>query len=96
MSWNEAARISCRLSFTCPRRWDHLQPTAEEGVRHCQECNRDVHLALTEGEFIRHREADHCIAVPVLRPETPVDPDNSPWGVGRADPPYGPESEPRQ
>ncbi len=95
MNWNEEARIDCHFLFKCPQRWDRLQPTAEERVRHCTECDRDVHLALTEEEFIRHREADHCIAVPVLWPERQVDPDGSQYVVGRADPPYGPESEPR-
>ena len=95
MNWNEEARIDCHFLFKCPQRWDRLQPTAEERVRRCTECDRDVHLALTEEEFIRHREADHCIAVPVLWPERQVDPDGSQYVVGRADPPYGPESEPR-
>ncbi len=51
MSWNEEARISCRFRFKCPQVWDRLQPTDVEGVRHCPECRRDVHLALTEEAF---------------------------------------------
>ncbi len=89
MSWNEEARISCWFSFKCPRLWDRLQPTAEQGVRHCPECDRDVHLALTEEDFRRHSEEGWCIAVPILRPERQVDPDGSYYVVGRADPPYG-------
>lgn len=67
MSWNEEARISCRFSFKCPRSWDRLQPAAKEGVRHCHECDRDVHLALTEADVRRHSEEGRCIAVPVSR-----------------------------
>ena len=89
MSWNEEARISCRFSFKCPRLWDRRQPTAEEGIRHCHECDRDVYLALTEENFRQHSEADHRIAVPVLWPERQVDPDGPHYAVGSADPPYG-------
>jgi len=60
MSWNEEARISCRFSFKCPRLWGRLQPTADEGVRHCPECDRDVHLALTEENFRQHSEEGRC------------------------------------
>ena len=89
MNWNEEARIACHFLFKCPQKWDRLQPTVEEGVRHCVECDRDVHLVLTEEEFRQYSEDDRCIAVPILRPERQVDPDGSYYVVGRADPPYG-------
>ena len=94
MNWNEEARIDCHFLFKCPQRWDRLQPTAEERVRHCTECDRDVHLALTEEEFQRHRDAGHCIAVPLGQSERQADLDDPHYVVGKADPPYGPQSEP--
>jgi len=92
MSWNEEARIGCRFHFKCPQLWSRLQPTPAESVRHCPECDRDVHLALTEEDFCRHSEEGWCIAVPVLRSERQVDPDGPHYVVGRADPLYGQES----
>lgn len=94
MSWNEEARISCRFSFKCPRLWDRLQPTAEEGVRHCHECDRDVYLALTEEDFRKHSDEGRCIAVPVLQPDRKADPDMPVCVVGMAFPPYRPELKP--
>ncbi|TXG78912.1 MAG: hypothetical protein E6R14_12065 [Thermomicrobiales bacterium] len=93
MSWNEKVRISCRFSFKCPRSWDHLQPTAEEGVRHCHECDRDVHLALAEEDVRRHCEEGRCIAVPVVQAHGAADPDESCWVVGKVMPPYHQEEE---
>lgn len=90
MSWNEEARIRCRFSFTCPRLWDRLQPTAEEGVRHCHECDREVHLALTEEDVRRHSEAGRCIAVPVVLDDDAADSEDPCWLVGMIAPPYDP------
>ncbi len=88
MSWKEEARISCRFSFKCPRRWERLQPTAEEGVRHCHECDRDVHLALTEDEFRRHSDEGRCIAVPVRGERGESQPEEPGYVVGRVETPY--------
>jgi len=67
MAWNDDARIECQLSFKCPRTWGKLTPTETEGIRHCSECDRDVHLALTEINFRRHADDGHCVAVRVFR-----------------------------
>lgn len=66
MSWNEEARIACSFRFKCPKVWQLLQPTAVQDIRHCPECQRDVHLALTEETFRKHSDEGRCIAVPVL------------------------------
>lgn len=86
--WNDQARIACSFKFKCPKLWHLLQPTAVEGVRHCPECDRDVHLALTEDEFRRHSEQGLCIAVPVLRPGRQGEPDFPAYVLGRAESPY--------
>ena len=93
MSWNEKVRIRCRFSFECPRVWDRLRPTVEEGVRHCHECGRDVHLALTEEDVRRYSGEGRCIAVPVVQPDNAADPDEPCWVVGRVMPPYDAEKE---
>lgn len=89
MSWNEEAWISCRFSFKRPRLWNRLQPTAEEGVRHCLECDREVHLALTEEDFRQHSGAGQCIAVPVSRERGESQDEEPGYLVGRVETPYG-------
>ena len=67
MAWNDEATIACEFAFKCPKTWGQLTPTEAEGIRHCSECDRDVHLALTEEDFRRHADGGHCVAVRVLQ-----------------------------
>jgi hypothetical protein len=65
-NWNDEARIACQLAFRCPQTWDRLTLTENAGIRHCSECDRDVHLALAQADFRRYGEEGHCVAVRVL------------------------------
>ena len=94
MSWNEEAKISCAFRFKCPKLWDRLQPTAVEGVRHCPECRRDVHLALTEETFRQHSDEGRCIAVPVWQDNPEEDPNDPVYWVGQVIAPYRPGGNP--
>jgi hypothetical protein len=60
------ARIACQFAFRCPQTWQRLTPTENVGIRHCSECGRDVHLALTEEDIRRYGEEGHCVALRVL------------------------------
>ena len=93
MAWNDEVQIRCRFQFTCPQQWSRLQPTEKDDERDCAECDRDVHLALTEADVWRFSEQGRCIAVPVVRTDDDADPDEPCWLVGKAMPPYGVESE---
>ncbi len=88
MAWNEQAVIECQFRFTCPKVWDNLQPTQQEGIRHCPECNRDVHLALTEEDFRRHADGGHCVAVRVLHPVLSGEDRREAYVVGKVNVPY--------
>lgn len=65
-NWNDEARIACQFSFRCPQTWERLALTKNPSIRDCSECERDVHLALTEEDFRRHGQEGHCVAVRVL------------------------------
>ena len=88
VAWNAEARISCEFAFKCPKAWGCLEPTADEGVRHCPECDRDVHLALTEADFRRHADEGHCVAVRVLQVNVPKEDRKEVFMVGNAEVPY--------
>lgn len=79
-NWNDEARIACQFGFRCPQTWNRLTPTENAGIRHCSECERDVHLALTQADFRRYGEEEKCVAVRVLSPTRQVA-----YGVGYAD-----------
>ena len=88
MSWNDEGRISCEFRFKCPRRWDRLQLTSLEGVRHCFECDRDVYLALIEEDFRQHADGGRCIAVQVVTPNALKETEPV-YFLGSPDAPYG-------
>lgn len=80
--------ITCEFWFKCPRVWDRLQPTAVQEVRHCPECERDVYLALTEEDLMRHRDKGRCVAVPMVLTAGETD-DGPPMAVGMLKARYG-------
>ena len=89
MAWNEEAIIDCHLAFRCPRTWAQLTPTKVEGIRHCAECDRDVHLALTAEDFRRHGEEGQCVAVRVLQRNASAEDSEGMSVVGRSILRYG-------
>jgi hypothetical protein len=52
------------LRFKCLRSWGSLEETGEPGIRHCDECARDVYLCRTPAEFVAQGERGHCVAIP--------------------------------
>ena len=36
----------CPLGFVCEQQWEDLAETDKGGVRHCDECNTDVHCVI--------------------------------------------------
>ena len=57
---------NCEHAFEikCPRHWDLLAETDEQGVRFCDQCNENVTLCSTPEEFVRLGNAGQCVAVP--------------------------------
>jgi len=51
------------FTFRCPQRWDTLQLTEAESVRHCSACSQDVYYCRGAVEAREHAAAGHCVAV---------------------------------
>ncbi len=88
MAGNDEAQIRCRFEFACPQQRSRLQPTEKEDVRHCAECNRDVHLTLTEADVRQHSDEGRCIAVPVSRERGESRAEEREYVVGMVETPY--------
>jgi len=56
---------NCTVQFRklCPMRWEQLEPTADEAVRLCETCWRQVFLCRTDAEARHHAMEGHCVAV---------------------------------
>jgi len=55
------------FELLCPKRWAELTRTERGGVRHCDQCDLNVHYCRTEEAGRRHARMGHCIAM--LPPE---------------------------
>lgn len=64
---NDAAKA--RFDFECPRTWNSLAPTPNQQVRHCDDCDRQVHLSRDVREAEMNSRAGHCVAL--VMPEPP-------------------------
>ena len=53
----------CEWEFAtkCPERWNNLEKTEQDTVRHCGTCNKLVHLCFAETEVRGHAEQGNCV-----------------------------------
>jgi hypothetical protein len=61
--WNCPTQRDPLLAFECPMAWDALADTGDPSIRHCDDCQRAVHLCQTPQEFVRAGEQGHCVAI---------------------------------
>jgi hypothetical protein len=52
-----------RFDFLCDRRWEDLQTTSDQAVRHCDSCRQNVHYCDTIMDARQHAQQGHCVAV---------------------------------
>lgn len=48
--------------FRCSKRWEDLTRSEDDRVRHCTECDKDVHLCKTSEEISKAAGHGYCIA----------------------------------
>jgi len=54
-----------QFKFECPKSWGGLEQTADERVRHCNECNRMVVLCRTSRQLKRAIIDNFCVAIEI-------------------------------
>jgi len=52
----------CPLSFICEQTWEDLTETDKDTVRHCGECNTDVHWCGSLRELRAAKRKQWCVA----------------------------------
>ena len=53
----------CEFALKCPKHWNDLDVTEDEGIRHCRFCERNVYLCVSQTEFISYANLGRCVAV---------------------------------
>ena len=52
-----------KFAFKCPKQWDKLATTADDAVRFCDACQRNVYYCQTVPDAFAHAVQGHCVAV---------------------------------
>ena len=67
------ALATVEFAYECPKDWAALTLTDDEKVRHCGQCQRNVHFCETIFEARHHAWAGECVAVAPGVPRSPDD-----------------------
>ena len=54
--------INRELEFKCSKNWFELEPTDKAGIKHCNQCEEDVHLCINQEELDHAIKNKYCIA----------------------------------
>jgi hypothetical protein len=58
-----AAIRNCVFAFQCTRTWDSLRPTGSQGIRFCDDCQREVHFCRDARALSRAIALNRCVAI---------------------------------
>lgn len=61
--------VNCVFEYECNIDWDQLELTANQSVRHCLTCKKDVELCVDQEALDLAYEKGRCIAYPIYTPE---------------------------
>jgi hypothetical protein len=62
-----------KFAFQCPKQWSQLVPTAQDGVKHCGQCNRNVFYCATIDEARTRAKEGSCVALDLTSARWPND-----------------------
>lgn len=66
----EVINCDVKFRFRCPRLWEQLRPTDDEGIRFCEVCAKSVHRAADANEADRLARQGKCVAYSTVSCET--------------------------
>lgn len=61
--------VNCEFEYECDIDWDQLELTANQSVRHCTACKKDVELCINQKAIDKAYEEGKCIAHPIYTQE---------------------------
>ena len=59
----EVAVKNCQFLFECKARWSDLLKTEDKNIRFCRQCQKDVHLCITDDSFAKAVSFNYCVAI---------------------------------
>jgi hypothetical protein len=55
---------NCHFKYRCHMEWSDLDTTADDAIRHCAICKKNVHLCRTAAELSAAIIGNLCVALP--------------------------------
>lgn len=65
--------LGVEFVFECPKRWEELTPSDENGVRFCGACKKTVHYCHDRDDLRANANLGNCVAVELGVPRRPGD-----------------------
>lgn len=63
------------FKFECAESWENLTETENKNIRHCQQCNKNVHLVQNSEDFAANAEKGNCVfSLPIRTAGMPMPP----------------------
>jgi hypothetical protein len=73
-----------QFTFSCPRRWEALHPTADTSIRFCDACQRQVYYCSTLKQARSHAAAGDCVAIDSMLNRQPGELTSAPTRLGQS------------
>lgn len=54
---------NCQFLFECKAKWTDLIKSEDKNIRFCDQCQKDVHLCLTDESLIKAISFNYCVAI---------------------------------
>lgn len=54
---------NCVFAFKCAAVWDELEDTADESIKFCQDCQKEVHYCADDDELVVAVRLNRCVAI---------------------------------
>lgn len=63
MSQSNLSIRNCAFAFRCEKTWDSLDRLANENVRFCNDCEKNVYFCSNEKELMQAIKTNECVAI---------------------------------
>ncbi len=54
---------NCVFAFKCTAKWEELDETADDSIKFCQECQKEVHYCSDDDELVTAVRLNRCVAI---------------------------------
>jgi len=53
---------NCIFAFKCSAKWDKLDPTSDDNIRFCQDCEKEVYFCEDDEQLVKLVKLNRCVS----------------------------------